>query len=279
MPTARRDNPNDHDPGHPRKSNNEVQAKSDWISSSSELSVDRPERRDHPASFAAASAIENNGRRAHPRPGLNPKPKTPSRSRPRWPGHGLLLWSLCLLLPRAAEAAQPADVAALMAKLGQVERVQATYEETVESGLLEIPVGSRGELIYEAPNRIQRISHQGDGFVMEGRALRMIRAGKPVSELDLADIAPLEALMTGLRACFAGDLKTLEQHYRVRYEARAQDWSLTLEPEGAEVSRLLESIALRGVADDIRAIEVVEANQDRRVMRLRVLEREPARID
>jgi outer membrane lipoprotein-sorting protein len=184
-----------------------------------------------------------------------------------------------LLLPGIAGAAQPEDIEALMALLGRVQRVEVAYQETVESSLVETAISARGRLVYEAPDRMSRISDRGDGFELAGQRMRLIRNGSVVTELDISDIAALEALVGALRACFAGDLTTLEAGYRLDYAPRAQDWQLRLEPRQGSVFGLLRRIVLRGAGANIHAIEVLEADGDRRTLRLDVLAREPARLD
>jgi len=193
-------------------------------------------------------------------------------------GAGLLLGA-ALLLPGIGAAAEPADVDALMALLGRVQRVEADYQETVESGLVATAIGTRGRLVYEAPDRMRRISDRGDGFDLDGQRLQVIRDGAVVTELDLADIAPLKALVGALRACFAGDLATLRAGYRLDYAPRADDWELGMEPTEGAVSGLLRRIELRGSGATIYSIRVLEADGDRRTLRLRLLAREPAALD
>ncbi len=201
-----------------------------------------------------------------------------------WRGHrahgaGALLLCGCLLVPAVTGAAEPADLDALMALLGRVQRVEVAYEETVESGLVSTAIGSRGRLEYEAPDRMRRISERNDGFDLDGQRIRLIRDGNVVTEIDISDIAPLEAMVGALRACFAGDLATLEDDYRLHYAPGEQDWQLRLEPLDGAVSRLLERIELRGTGATVHSIVVLEADGDSRTMRLRLLAREPAGLD
>ncbi|MEA3642912.1 MAG: hypothetical protein VBE63_23650, partial [Lamprobacter sp.] len=102
-------------------------------------------------------------------------------------------WLLCL--PRAGSAAQPADLEALMALLGRVQRVEVSYQETLESGLINTAISTSGTLVYEAPDQIQRISDQDEGFVLDGDRMQLIANGRVVDELLVSDIAPLEAMV------------------------------------------------------------------------------------
>ena len=208
-----------------------------------------------------------------------PRRGADSARRQRCYGAGALLLCGWLLVPAAASAAEPADLEALMALLGRVQRVEVAYEETVESGLVSTAIGSRGRLEYQAPDRLRRISDRNDGFDLDGQRIRLIRGGTVVTEIEISDIAPLEAMVGALRGCFAGDLAMLEDDYRLHYAPREESWELRLEPLDGAVSRLLKRIELHGSGATVRSIAVLEADGDRRTMRLRLLAREPADLD
>jgi outer membrane lipoprotein-sorting protein len=188
----------------------------------------------------------------------------------------LALWGSVLLLPRIGVAAQPPNLEALMALLGRVERVEVDYQETVESGLLETAVSTRGRLLYEAPDRIRRISDRNDGFDLDGERIQLISNGEVVTELVVSDIAPLEAMLGTLRACFAGDLATLRADYKLDYEPGEQHWSLRLEPRSGALSGLFRRVEMRGEGAIVLSIGMLEADGDRRTMRMRLVAREPA---
>lgn len=187
------------------------------------------------------------------------------------------LCSACIATAAAAE--QPADVRALMQRLGRVERVEVAYQERVESGLIDTAVGTRGNLLYQAPDRIRRISDDGDGFALEGNRMQLIRGNQVADELIVPEIKPLAALVGTLRATFAGDLAALQADYRLDYGASEQAWTLDLAPRAMALSPLFQRIRIIGNGATIETIEMLEANGDRRTLQMRLLAREPAGIE
>jgi outer membrane lipoprotein-sorting protein len=191
-----------------------------------------------------------------------------------------LLLGLCSAwIGTVAAVGQPADVQALMQLLGRVERVEVAYRERVESGLIDTAIDNRGNLVYQAPDRIRRISDGGDGFALEGERMQLIGGDRVTDELVVSEIKPLEALVGALRATFAGDLAALQADYRLDYGTTEQAWTLDLAPRGMALSPLFQRIRIIGDGATIGIIEVLEANGDRRTMQMRLLAREPAGLE
>lgn len=201
------------------------------------------------------------------------------RSPLRQPLAWLILGAWLLCLPRAGSAAQPADVEALMALLGRVQRVEVRYQETLESGLISTAISTSGILVYEAPDQIQRISDQDEGFLLDGDRMQLIAGGRVVDELVVSDIAPLEAMVGALRATFAGHLTALRTDYRLDYRHADAHWTLDLRPRRSGLSTLFRRIGMVGDGASIRTITMEEPDGDLRTLRMRLLAREPADLD
>ena len=166
-----------------------------------------------------------------------------------------------------------------MTLLARVERVEVAYRETIESGLIETAISTRGHLIYTAPDAIRRVSDQGEGFVLDGEKIGVIADGKVVDELDIADVKPLEGMIGALRAIFAGDVTRLRQDYQPDYQAEGHQWTLSLTPRATGLSRLFQLIRITGDGAVIKSIAIHESNGDRRTLRMRLLERTPVALD
>nr|WP_141657371.1 LolA-related protein [Thiocapsa sp. KS1] len=191
----------------------------------------------------------------------------------------LLLGLFSACIATAAAAGQPADVQTLMRLLGRVERVEVAYQERVESGLIDTAIDTRGNLLYQAPDRIRRISDDGDGFALEGDRMQLIRGNQIADALIVSEIKPLAALVGALRATFAGDLAALQTDYRLDFGANEQAWTLDLAPRAIALSPLFQRIRIVGNGATIETIEMLEANGDRRTMQMRLLAREPAGLE
>ncbi|QVL46794.1 MAG: hypothetical protein KFB96_13575 [Thiocapsa sp.] len=207
-------------------------------------------------------------------------------ARSRRPGLVVRVRAACLALYLSlsyagtlSAAGQPVDVQALMQLLGRVERAEVAYQERVESGLIDTAIGTRGNLVYQAPDDIRRISDDGDGFALDGDRMQLIRGNQITDELVVSEIKPLAALVGALRATFAGDLAALQADYRLDYGVTEQAWTLDLAPRAIALSPLFQRIRILGDGATIETIEMLEANGDRRTLQMQLLAREPAGLE
>ena len=177
----------------------------------------------------------------------------------------------------AANAGQPRGVEALMSLLAQVEYVRAEYRETRESSLLSVPISSRGQLEYRAPDRVAMSSDRGDRFEIDGGTVRILHKGSLVREVSVYDHESIESLVATLKGVFSGDLKRLRQDYELGFRAGDQDWSFDLVPRtaGSIPQVAIAQVSVFGAGAVIQRIELTESNGDVRRLRMRILERRP----
>lgn len=184
--------------------------------------------------------------------------------------------ALCLA-PTSAEPGPPGAVQnleALMTTLARVQQVEADYVETLESDLLETAISTRGRLVYRAPDRIDKIGEHGEQVSIDGDRL-LVRDGSGSHELSVRDYAPLERMVTALRATFAGDLVRLRQDFETDFGLAASGWSLALRPRERDLAASIERVEIAGHDADIERIAIAESGGDRRTLRLKVLLRRP----
>jgi hypothetical protein len=154
-----------------------------------------------------------------------------------------------------------------MPALAQVEQVELTYTETVESSLLATVLTTIGRLSYTAPDRIVKTGAAGEGIEIAGERIRL-RKGGEVEEFSVRDYAPLERLVAALRATFAGDLERLRRDFALDFAARPDGWTLVLRPRERTLAAVFEMMQIGGRDDLIERIGITEAGGDRRTMTL-----------
>lgn len=182
--------------------------------------------------------------------------------------------TLCLLaalmLTPAAALENPATLEALMATLGQVQEVDATYTETIVSGLLDTTLSTPGHLSYRAPDHIVKTGAAGDEVDISGDTIRVKRGGR-VQEIAIRDYAPLERLVVALRAIFAGDLERLRRDFTLDYRGTAGGWTLELRPRERGLAAIFERMEITGQGAEIARIAIDESGGDRRSMQIDTL--------
>jgi outer membrane lipoprotein-sorting protein len=184
---------------------------------------------------------------------------------------GLALW---LVTSVAAHCAEPPSAAAwsleyLMQKLAQVKSSKATFIERKHLRILNAPLESSGTLVYIAPGSLEKhtLKPKPETLVLEGDTLRFEDTARNRRRtLRLQEYPVIWAFVESIRATLAGDLKSLQRHFRVTLEGSENEWRLTLYPSDTDVARVVTRIRVAGARTSIRSIEITEVEGDRSVM-------------
>jgi hypothetical protein len=178
------------------------------------------------------------------------------------------LWLATLAAPLAAVAASSADpLDALMHALAARRHGHVTFTEIQYLAMLDRPLESSGELLYEAPDRLEKrtLRPRPETLVLEHGTLSATRGGH-TRNLELAAWPQLAPLLEGLRATLAGDRAALEQVFDVRLDGDAAHWTLHLAPREPAAARLVRQVLITGAEADLRTVEILAADGDRSVL-------------
>ena len=189
-----------------------------------------------------------------------PRLITPSRT--TWlAGAGLLL---ALSLSPAFAAW---DVTQLMQGLAKNKSGRASFVEKKYIALLDAPVESSGELLYTAPDRLEKrtLKPRPESLLIEGGSLTVER-GKRRMVLRLQDYPELVAFTESIRGTLAGDMVALRRVYNLDLEGSEERWTLTLRPIETKMLEVVQRIRIAGSQADVRTIEIEQTDKDRSVM-------------
>ncbi|MEO8119384.1 MAG: LolA-related protein [Rhodoferax sp.] len=159
------------------------------------------------------------------------------------------------------------DIDQLMHGLAQTRSAQARFVEKKTIAILDQPVESSGELLYTAPDRLEKrtIKPKPESMVVEGDKLEIER-GRQKIKLQLQEYPELAAFIDSIRGTLAGDRKALERNYQLSLEGSAQAWTLKLVPVGSKMKQVVALIRMTGVRDEIRSIDVTQVDGDSSLM-------------
>src|SRR3954470_17212963 len=118
-------------------------------------------------------------------------------------------------MPRSVDAADW-DLAQLMQSFAQQQGGRVLFSEKKHIALLDRPVESSGELIYQPPARLEKrtLKPQVESLVLD-RDMLIVERGKQKHTLQLAQYPEVAAVVDSIRDTLAGNLKALERQYRV----------------------------------------------------------------
>jgi hypothetical protein len=189
----------------------------------------------------------------------------------------LLSWSWAWAAGGAAQTAPIGGVGAPMGDLDEVMRLLAQRRhgraEFVEQHFLAVlrrPIESSGELLYDAPDHLEKrtLLPHPENLVLDAGALTVERGGRR-RVLDLHRYPQIQPFVESIRATLAGDRGALERVYRLEFAGSLSHWSLTLEPLDRELARVVRQVRIDGSRDELLRVEIRQPDGDRSLMTLR----------
>ncbi len=175
-----------------------------------------------------------------------------------------------LVLLGAVASAAPDDLDDLLHLLAERRHGHADFVEQHFLALLSRPVESSGELIYEAPDRLEKrtLEPRPESLMLEGDVLSM-RRGRHRHVLDLRAYPQILPFIESIRATLAGDRAALERTFRVEYAGSLDRWTLLLVPRESRIAGTVSQVRIDGSGEHLRHVEIRERDGDRSLMTLR----------
>lgn len=207
----------------------------------------------------------------------SPTPAMPPERTLRGPVQSLVSALAALATGLALVTLSPAAFAAwdlqqLMDSLAQNKSGSATFIETKHIALLDKPIESSGELLYTAPDRLEKrtLKPKPESMVVNGGEL-LIERGRQKYFLQLQAYPELAAFIDSIRGTLAGDRKALERNYRLSLNGSAERWTLQLLPLDEKMQAVIRRIRIAGVRDQVNSIEITQADGDSSLMVIKTL--------
>ncbi len=180
-------------------------------------------------------------------------------------------WALLVAFaaPLAAAPSSPGSdpLDALMHELAARRSGHVTYTEVQYLAVLDRPLESSGELLYEAPDRLEKriLKPRPETLVLAHGVLSATR-GKHTRTTELAAWPQVAPLLESIRATLAGDRATLERIFSVELEGDAARWTLKLTPRDPEAARTVAEVLITGENATLRTVEILQADGDRSLL-------------
>jgi len=169
-------------------------------------------------------------------------------------------------LPLAALGAD-ADLDRLMSALAERKQGHVTFVEKKFIALLDRPVESSGELLYEAPDHLEKrtLEPKPETLILQGGTVSAQR-GRRHYTLDLHQYPQVVPFIESIRATLAGDRAALERVFKVDFSGSFDQWTLGLVPLDAQLAKTVKQIHIQGERDTIHTMEILEADGDRSLL-------------
>lgn len=185
----------------------------------------------------------------------------------------------------------PADVSAdesdsaewtvreLMSRLANVERASIDFIETKRSILLFIDTVSSGEILYRAPDYIEkrtlspfteRVVIDGDSMVIDKTLTSGHDQEKTViSQVYSVDSHPvLKASIESFRNMISGNYEALHDGFLLNLSGPMSNWNLKLVPDSGNALAHIKEINLTGSGAFLRRIVTTQSDDDQTILEL-----------
>ncbi len=175
-----------------------------------------------------------------------------------------------LALLCASALGQSTEFDRLMELLAARKHGHSEFIEQQFLSLLKRPLESRGELIYDAPDRLEKrtLEPRSESLTIDGDQI-VVQRGRRRRELNLRDYPPIAPFVASIRATLAGDRAGLQRVFRVEFGGTLARWTLELVPLDAALAKSVERIEIDGARDNLLHIEIRQTDGDRSLMTLR----------
>lgn len=144
---------------------------------------------------------------------------------------------------------------------------RVSFTEVHEMAMLERPLRSSGELLYEAPDHLEKrtLEPRRETLILEHGVLTAQR-GHRTHVLRLRDYPQVVPFVESIRATLAGDRAALEHYFHVQFSGDLGHWALELVPIDATVARTVREIRISGEREAIRSVEIRQSDGDRSLL-------------
>ena len=175
--------------------------------------------------------------------------------------------------PLASSAAESADESAafdqLLKLLAERHHDHVAFTEVQELAILDQPLHSSGELLYDAPDRLEKrtLEPHREDLVLEHGMLSVERDHHRRS-VSLHDFPQAVPFVESLRATLAGDRAALARYFHVQFSGTLGSWRLELTPRDPEAARAVSRVIVTGEDARLETVEILEADGDRTLLTL-----------
>jgi hypothetical protein len=138
-----------------------------------------------------------------------------------------------------------------------------TFTEEQRLAMLDRPLESSGELLYDAPDRLEKrtLLPRPETLLLEHGVLTA-RRGRHTRVVALRDLPQAIPFVESIRATLAGDRAALERYFSVQLSGSLARWTLELVPKEAALARSVSQVRIEGERDAIHTVEIRQSDGD-----------------
>jgi len=169
----------------------------------------------------------------------------------------------------AAQAAAAPAFDELLQLLAARRHGHVAFTEVQQLAMLERPLQSSGELLYDAPDRLEKrtLKPKAQTLVLEHGVLTA-RRGQRTYVMELREHPQMAPFVESIRATLAGDRAALERSFRVQFDGTLAHWTLLLLPVSASLAGAVQDVRIEGERDVIHTVQIRQSDGDTSLLTL-----------
>ncbi len=178
-------------------------------------------------------------------------------------GCALLLAGGSLRASASGPTGDPGVFDQVLQRLSERRHGHVAFTEIQHLSMLDQPLRSSGELLYDAPDRLEKrtLEPRPEDLLLE-KGMLTVERGHRRHSVALRDFPQAAPFIESLRATLAGDRAALERYFTVHFSGSPDQWSLELMPTDAALRRSVRRILIAGGQDRIRTVEIEQSDGD-----------------
>jgi Outer membrane lipoprotein carrier protein LolA-like len=180
-----------------------------------------------------------------------------------------VLISIIALVCSTQLHANDIDMPSLMRMFAANKSIKADFSERKFIRVLDTPVESSGELLFQAPSRLEKRTKlpRAETMLIESNKVSIER-GSFKRSMSLDEFADMASLVQSLTATFRGDQVSIEEYFNWALTGPANKWQLVLKPKNSKLFITLKEIRLAGENSYVHTVETTLTDGDRSLMTL-----------
>jgi len=152
----------------------------------------------------------------------------------------------------------------LLALLAHTPHGPQTFTETQHLAVLDKPLVSSGELIYEPPDYLEKRTVKPRALSLSARGdVLTVQKGRRSHVVQMKDFPQAAPFIEGIRATLAGDRQGLEKHFSLSMSGSLDDWELQLTPLDPQQPGGVRQIRIRGHGGQLDRVDTLQSDGDR----------------
>jgi outer membrane lipoprotein-sorting protein len=180
-----------------------------------------------------------------------------------------LLCSLVLAIHFGMACAAEIDMPTLMQLFSMNKNIRTEFSERKFVKILDEPVESKGELVFNAPAHLEKNTKlpRAESMTIDGSKVSIVR-GTFNRTMSLDDLPDMASLVQSLVATFRGDQAGIEQYFNWTLTGSMKKWQLVLRPKSIRLFVRIREIRFVGENDYIHTVETTLTDGDSSLMTL-----------